>query len=194
MNRSSRVALALGCIAMLAALAACGGDSAAITSGGTPTTAPRTAPATTATAAAPPRSAATPTIEAAQPSATTQAPPPAAVGTPTAAPTSAPPPPTQAPPLPAAQSLTVIAKGVKFVPNALSAAAGATLHLTLDNQDDGVTHDIVIYAPSGAKLAASDAAAGPIRQPLTLEALAAGRYAFKCSVHPQTMTGTIAVQ
>lgn len=92
------------------------------------------------------------------------------------------------------QSLTVIAKGVKFLPNALSASAGATLHLTLDNQDDGVSHDIVIYAPSGTKLAATDAAAGPIQQPLTFAVDGAGRYAFKCSLHPLQMTGMIAVE
>ena len=195
MNRSSRLALAIGGLAMLAAIAACGGDSAASTPSSTATPEQRAAPVATATAPPATPAAATAAIEATQPSAPpTQAPPPAAVTTPAAAPTAAPPPPTQAPPPPAEQSLTVIAKGVKFLPNALSAAAGATLHLTLDNQDEGVTHDIVIYAPSGTQLAATDAAAGPIQQPLAFAVDAAGRYAFKCSLHPLQMTGSIAVE
>ena len=197
-----RFVLAAGCAAALTASVACGGsggDATATPAGATSTVA-ATATSTSGvagstlptsvgptpvgpTAVAP--TVAAPTATAApQGQGVTPALPTAVRATPTPVP----------PPPPAEQSLTVVAKDVKFVPNSLSATAGGVLHLTLDNQDAGVPHDMVLYAPSGAVAGAIGMATGPAVQTMTVTLGAPGRYAFKCSVHPTTMNGSIAVE
>jgi plastocyanin len=71
---------------------------------------------------------------------------------------------------------------------------GAPTTITFNNQDVDITHDLVLYDPAGAQIAATDLAEGPIVQALTFTPTAAGSYGFKCSVHPREMTGVITVQ
>jgi plastocyanin len=66
--------------------------------------------------------------------------------------------------------------------------------VTFNNQDAGVTHDIVFFAPGGAQVAASDLFAGPGMRTLTFTPATPGTYAFKCSVHPREMTGALTAQ
>lgn len=68
------------------------------------------------------------------------------------------------------------------------------MHVVLDNQDAGVPHDIIFYDASGARVAATNPATGPVRQALAFTVGAAQRYVFKCSIHPQTMAGTLSAQ
>lgn len=186
-----------GSIVALAASVACGGgkDGTASPSAvaATPSVAATGTVASTATQAA-----ATATLSTGVAPSATAAPqqPEGAPPLPTAVratPTSPPPPPPPPPP-PSEQSLTIVAKDVKFAPSSLTARAGGVLHLTLDNQDAGVPHDIIVYDPSGAAIAGTDPATGPVQQTLTVTLGAAGRYAFKCSVHPTTMNGVLIVQ
>jgi plastocyanin len=197
MHRLSRIMLIAGCASALMLSAACSsGESASNTS--TPLSIQATTkPATAATATLAAIPTASPAIGTdASPTPATGGPPrpvDATSAPPTQPAAAAPPPPTQAPPAPSDQSITVIAKNVKFSPSALVIAAGSIVHLAFDNQDAGVEHDIVIFDASGAKVASTDATPGPIQQSLTFMATAP-RYVFKCSVHPQTMNGTLSAQ
>jgi plastocyanin len=88
----------------------------------------------------------------------------------------------------------VVAHNTAFAPTAITLPAGAQITLTLDNQDAGTAHDIVIYNPSGGILAQTDIAIGPVMSSVGFTLGAPGTYAFKCSVHPQQMNGGITAQ
>lgn len=90
--------------------------------------------------------------------------------------------------------MTVVAKNTTFSPTAITLPAGAQINLTLDNQDAGTAHDIVIYNPDGSVLAQTDIAIGPVQSSVSFTLGAPGTYAFKCSVHPQQMNGRITAQ
>jgi plastocyanin len=90
--------------------------------------------------------------------------------------------------------LTIAAIGTKFSPTGGSIAVGAPVTVTFNNQDAGVTHDIVFYAPGGGQIAASDLFAGVGSQVVTFTPSAPGTYAFKCSVHPRDMNGALTAQ
>ena len=105
--------------------------------------------------------------------------------------TVAPPPP---PPPPSSQSVTIVARDTKFLTTTLTLPAGAQISLTLDNQDTGTAHDIVIYDLGGGALGATDIEIGPVMSTVTFALGNPGNYAFKCSVHPQQMHGVIAAQ
>jgi plastocyanin len=98
------------------------------------------------------------------------------------------------PPVVQPQALTIVARATKFSPSQLTAIAGATITVTLDNQDAGITHDLIIYTPSGATAAQTPAFAGPAQQSTTFTPGAVGNYFFKCSLHPVAMTGAISIQ
>ena len=113
------------------------------------------------------------------------------IRTPALAPTEAPPPP---PPPSSNQSVSIAGVNSTFSVTSLSLPAGATVTITFDNQDAGVTHDIEVYDPSGSVIAASELADGPIMQTVVFTLGGPGNYSFKCSVHPQQMRGFIKVQ
>lgn len=199
-SRKARAGL-LVAAAVAATLVACGdGDD---DDGGETPTARATAPAATAT-----RSPASPTVAApvgtptsgVEASPTTAAPPPVentAVPPPvqdTQAPP--PPPPTNTPvPPPPPTGVTVLIKALTtaFSPNSAAVPAGAVVTLTFDNQDAGVMHDFVLYGSGGGVVTSTNVATGPNAQTVTF-ALTPGQYAFKCSVHPREMTGSITAQ
>jgi plastocyanin/cytochrome c553 len=83
-----------------------------------------------------------------------------------------------------------------FDPTALEAKADTAFTLTFDNQDTGVTHNVVINNPDGSAVAMGDPAffAGPEKRSYAVPALKAGDYKFVCQVHPTTMTGTLTVK
>ena len=54
-----------------------------------------------------------------------------------------------------------------------------------------MTHDFVLFDPTGDQIAATELAAGPIAQTVSFTPGVAGSYSFKCSVHPQQMRGSI---
>jgi len=84
-----------------------------------------------------------------------------------------------------------------FDPTTLETAADTPFSLAFDNQDTGVSHDLVLKNPDGSKVALTgDVAifAGPGQRTLGVPALAAGDYTFLCEVHPATMTGKLTVK
>jgi plastocyanin len=114
-------------------------------------------------------------------------------------------------PLPGEGVTTVVARDIKFVQQVVRVAPGATVTLTLDNQDTGVPHNIEFFdtpkagegallegctegCKDGGTVLSTEIESGPAMQAFTFIAPAAGRYGFWCVVHPTTMTGTLIVE
>jgi|CXWL01.1.fsa_nt_gi cytochrome c oxidase subunit 2 len=111
-----------------------------------------------------------------------------------------------APPAPAgtpaagAQHIAIVAKNVRFDLDTITIRADAPVHLTVDNQDGGVTHNWALYENEDAAEGGEDAIAstplenGPLVQELTFTAPVEGTYFYRCDVHPTTMTGTLVAE
>jgi len=83
-----------------------------------------------------------------------------------------------------------------FEPDALEAPADTPFTLEFDNQDATAPHNVVLKDPSGADVNIGDTSpfTGPATKSYAVPALAAADYSFLCSVHPNTMTGTLTAQ
>ncbi len=96
--------------------------------------------------------------------------------------------------------LKIVAKSLKWDQATLTAPAGSTVKLTVDNQDSAIPHNFSLYssqqaATSGEKaIAGTKPTAGVVQEELLFNAPAAGTYFYRCDVHPTTMTGTFVVQ
>jgi plastocyanin len=94
--------------------------------------------------------------------------------------------------------ITVVAKNILFDPRTIRAGAGAQVTVTLDNQDAGVLHNITFFNnrnPTGTPLAATETFPGVAERTINFTApSSAGNFAFNCTVHPDTMRGTLQVQ
>jgi plastocyanin len=91
---------------------------------------------------------------------------------------------------PSGDTLTVVAKDLKFTTPGVSAKAGSPFTIAFDNQD-GAPHNIAISDASGAKVFKGDIVAGK-QVDYQVGALPAGTYGFICEVHPD-MKGTLTV-
>lgn len=80
------------------------------------------------------------------------------------------------------------------MPNSLTAPAGALVNVTLDNQDDGLPHDITFFDAAGTRAAGTEIATGPSVSSTAFTPATTGSYSFKCTVHPFQMKGTLTVQ
>jgi plastocyanin/uncharacterized membrane protein len=74
----------------------------------------------------------------------------------------------------------------------LTAPAGTRFDLVFDNEDDGVPHNVAIYANPSAdnSLFVGETIMGPSSVTYDVPALDPGEYFFRCDVHPQ-MDGTL---
>ena len=91
-------------------------------------------------------------------------------------------------------ALTITAQGTAWDKSTLLAIAGQPLTLTLNNNDNGVSHDIHFFQGSdatGADVASTQIAQGVTTETLNFGPLAAGDYYYQCDVHPTQMTGTL---
>jgi plastocyanin len=84
--------------------------------------------------------------------------------------------------------VTLVADGIRWDTDCLEAPPG-DLTLVVDNQDDGVNHNV--HLPDAPGSPASDLEMGPSQQELDVT-LDAGSYEFICDLHPN-MVGTLAV-
>lgn len=93
-----------------------------------------------------------------------------------------------------AQELSIVARDVAFAPAALGAEPGVPLRVTFDQQDTGIPHNLALYAGPGLadELAKTEIVSEPMIQVLDVPGLIAGRYQFRCEVHPN-MTTDLAV-
>ncbi|HEU4571766.1 MAG TPA: cytochrome c oxidase subunit 4 [Candidatus Limnocylindrales bacterium] len=96
--------------------------------------------------------------------------------------------------LPAAD-VTIDAKGIAFVQTSATAPASKPFTIAFDNQDAGTPHNVAIHkdSPTGQQAFMGEIVTGPKVVVYDVPALAAGTYAFVCSVHPN-MTGTLTVK
>ena len=96
---------------------------------------------------------------------------------------------------PDATVLKLTAQTFAFSTLELEAPAGEVFGIELDNQDDGVNHDVDIRDASGTTIADTKDFFGVATQTYTYAPLDAGTYTFICSIHPiPGMTGTLTVK
>lgn len=88
-------------------------------------------------------------------------------------------------------SLTIQARDLAFAPDIATAPAGTPLRVILDNKDLGVPHNIRVFQ-GDTEIGKTSSVEGPGLVAVELPALAAGRYQFACTIHPD-MIGTIIV-
>jgi plastocyanin len=90
--------------------------------------------------------------------------------------------------------VTVTAQGIKFLETSIEAPAGKPFTIAFDNQDAGTPHNIEILDSSNAKAFAGATITGPAATVYDVPALTPGTYTFVCTIHPNTMTGTLTVK
>jgi plastocyanin len=116
-------------------------------------------------------------------------------------PTTAPAAPAAGPAMPAAtcspdgRVLRLTATGFTFDEDCLAAPTGEAVRIVFDNQDEGVPHNVAIYADPGAtrQLFAGEEVTGPATVTYRVPPLEAGTYLFRCDFHPQQMQGAFVV-
>jgi plastocyanin len=92
-------------------------------------------------------------------------------------------------------NLTITAKNFAFDTTCLAASAGGAFTIQLHNDDSGQSHNVSIYTDSSASKALFQGklVVGPAAMTYDVTALPAGRYFFRCDVHPQ-MNGAFIVK
>ncbi|MGH2633282.1 MAG: cupredoxin domain-containing protein [Tepidiformaceae bacterium] len=171
-----KAVLAIAFVAAIPLAAACGGGSSS---------------STKPTIQSQPAGASPTTYTAASPSAATS--PAASATTAPASPTAAASPTASGP-----VQVKMTAKDEKFNTNEIDVPAGATIDISLDNEDTGF-HNIGFYTAKDTKTAigaAMDLFKGPnVTKTITITApTTPGTYYFQCDVHPDTMNGTFVVK
>lgn len=82
--------------------------------------------------------------------------------------------------------VTIVAEDIEWDASCLQAPSGAPLTILVDNQDDGIAHNLSLDAPGDPE---TELETGPVTQELEV-ALDAGSYEFVCDIHPN-MVGTL---
>jgi mono/diheme cytochrome c family protein/plastocyanin len=95
---------------------------------------------------------------------------------------------------PSLDVVTVTAQSIKFNPTELNVVADKEFVLSFDNQDKAVPHDVQIKGQDGSVVFKTDVFPGVEKRDYTAPKLGAGTYEFFCSIHPQTMTGTLTAE
>jgi plastocyanin len=86
--------------------------------------------------------------------------------------------------------IPLVASGTAFDRTTLEVPAGRAISLVFENRD-GAPHNVSItQAGAALPLFVGEIFGGPAARVYEVPALPAGRYAFRCDVHPE-MTGTI---
>jgi cytochrome c oxidase subunit 2 len=96
---------------------------------------------------------------------------------------------------PAGETVHISAFGVKFEQTAITVKANMPFRIEFENKDPSTPHNVAIHkdSPTGQEVFKGDVFNGVATKTYDVPALAAGPYAFVCTVHP-TMTGTLTVQ
>jgi len=96
------------------------------------------------------------------------------------------------------QSTEITASNLSYDKKEITAKAGGKIRVRLTNKDSGVEHNIAFYKTSAATEPVSPGSVGirfqgPGAGDTAFDVPTAGKYFFRCDVHPQTMTGTFTV-
>ncbi|MEO6206806.1 MAG: cupredoxin domain-containing protein [Candidatus Limnocylindrales bacterium] len=94
---------------------------------------------------------------------------------------------------PSATVVDIAALNIAFDVSDLSAPADAAFVLKFDNQDNAIQHNVEIKDDAGTSVFKGEIFAGPGVRDYQVGPLAAGSYAFSCTVHPN-MTGTLTTE
>jgi plastocyanin len=91
--------------------------------------------------------------------------------------------------------VAISALGIKYEQASATAPAGKPFQIAFENKDPGTPHNVAIHqgSASGAEVFKGEVFSGVATRTYDVPALAAGQYAFVCTVHP-TMTGTLDVK
>ena len=95
---------------------------------------------------------------------------------------------------PAGTNLRIVAQNLRFDRNCLAAPAGQAFILTLDNEENGIPHNVSIYAngEDSSALFKGEIVTGVQSTAYHVHGLPAGTYFFQCDVHPD-MNGALVV-
>ena len=95
---------------------------------------------------------------------------------------------------------TIVAENSAFTTDTLEASAGEEVSYTLDNRDEGVTHNFALYesggspSPGDKAIYTSADTTGPASVDITFTApKEPGDYPYICDYHPTSMKGTLTV-
>jgi plastocyanin len=96
---------------------------------------------------------------------------------------------------PSGTALRIEAQNLHFDRDCLAAPANESFTLTLDNQENGIPHNVSIYAngQEADALFKGDTVTGVQSTLYRVQGLAAGTYYFQCDVHPE-MNGALVVR
>jgi cytochrome c oxidase subunit II len=103
-------------------------------------------------------------------------------------------PPASGAPAPSGTVVKISALNIAFEQKEASAPAGVPFQIEFENKDAGVPHNVAIHqgSPTGQVMFQGEVFPGVATKTYDVPALAAGTYAFVCTVHPN-MTGTLTV-
>ena len=86
--------------------------------------------------------------------------------------------------------VTVVARDLRFEPAVLTIPPHTVITLVMENEDEGVLHDIGVTVVGGGR---TETCAGPCTSRFDFGAHVAGKFQFFCSIHPG-MAGDLNVQ
>jgi len=86
----------------------------------------------------------------------------------------------------------VSVRGSAFDTGCLAAQGGAPFDIDFDNRDEGIAHNVSIYA-NGSSVFTGKIVTGPVAITYRVGALSPGTYVFQCDVHPSQMVGQFVV-
>jgi plastocyanin len=96
---------------------------------------------------------------------------------------------------PGGTSLRIEAQNLHFDRDCLAAPAGQSFTLTLDNQENGIPHNVSVYenGQSGSTVFKGEVVTGVQSTVYRVQGLPAGTYYFQCDVHPD-MNGALVIR
>ena len=102
--------------------------------------------------------------------------------------------------VPSGSMISIKAQRGIFDTRCIAAPANQAFTIVFDNRDPGEPHNVAILSddpsakPEGTVLFRGEEFSGPKRVTYRVGALAAGRYFFRCDLHPRVMTGAFLVE